>query len=78
MKTCMTCGNHYDQCFEISINSKQYTFDCFECAIQALAPSCSHCQCKIIGHGVQEKEHLFCCVHCAKEMSGKTALRDRV
>jgi hypothetical protein len=29
-----------------------YTFDCFECAIQALAPTCAHCQSRVIGHGV--------------------------
>jgi hypothetical protein len=24
-----------------------------ECAIQALAPTCEHCSCRIIGHGCQ-------------------------
>jgi hypothetical protein len=29
------------------------TFDSFECAIQALAPTCPHCGNRIIGHGVE-------------------------
>ena len=42
------------------------TFDSFECAIHALAPSCAHCGCKIIGHGVEAGEDVFCCAHCAR------------
>jgi len=76
MKTCDTCGNQYDKCFDLTLNSKTYFFDCFECAIHALAPQCTHCQCKIIGHGVEDNDTLYCCVHCAK-MSGKTKLKDR-
>jgi hypothetical protein len=75
-KICDSCGNQYDKCFEINFNFKTYTFDCFECAIYALAPNCKHCQCKIVGHGVEEDNQIFCCVHCAKSM-GKTDLKDR-
>lgn len=77
MKTCDTCGNHYDKCFEIiTANNQKYTFDCFECAIYQLAPCCSHCECKIIGHGLEEKNYLYCCNHCAKK-AGSTGLKDR-
>lgn len=76
MKKCDACGNHYDKCFEITSNSKHYTFDCFECAIHVLAPACHHCQCKIIGHGVEDNKNFYCCVHCAKN-SGVKNLKDR-
>ncbi len=46
-------GNDYDKSFSIEANGKKHVFDSFECAIQALAPECSHCHCRIIGHGVE-------------------------
>jgi hypothetical protein len=45
------------------------TFDSFECAIQKMAPVCVHCRCRIIGHGVEHGDRIFCCAHCA-EMAG--------
>lgn len=77
MKTCETCGNKYDKCFEIIKSGQSHFFDSFECAIQALAPICEHCQCRIIGHGLEANEVIYCCDHCA-ESSGVTGLRDRV
>lgn len=76
MKTCVTCGNTYDKAFEIVLNGRRYVFDSFECAIQALAPVCPHCQCKIIGHGVEEEGVVYCCAHCATK-SGAMHLVDR-
>lgn len=76
MKKCDSCGNNYDKSFELILNSKNYTFDCFECAINIIAPICKQCKCKIIGHGVEENGNIFCCVHCAKE-TGSTELKDR-
>jgi len=66
MDKCMVCGNEYKNVIEISQQGKKYTFDCFECAIQELAPECHHCSCKIIGHGVEEDGKYFCCNHCAR------------
>jgi hypothetical protein len=43
------------------------TFDCFECAIHRLAPACSHCGCRIIGHGIEAGPTMYCCAHCARE-----------
>jgi hypothetical protein len=54
-----------------------HTFDSFECAIQALAPTCSHCGCRIIGHGVEDDGTMFCCANCA-QMDGVEELQDRV
>ncbi|MBP6342764.1 MAG: hypothetical protein KA403_02390 [Candidatus Omnitrophica bacterium] len=76
MAKCETCGNIYDKTFEIRFKQQVHTFDSFECAIQALAPICSHCGCKIIGHGVEENEVIYCCVHCASE-SGAHIVQDR-
>lgn len=74
---CEVCGNHYDKAFEVRIHSVSHVFDSFECAIQALAPICAHCGCRVIGHGVEQSGQMFCCAHCAAE-SGVSGLRDRV
>ena len=77
MAKCDLCGNDYDKRFTVTMDGVEHTFDSFECAIHALAPSCAHCGCKVIGHGVQEDNTIFCCAHCAKH-AGVTGLRDRV
>jgi hypothetical protein len=56
---------------------KTHTFDSFECAIQKLAPTCAHCGCRIIGHGLEDDGTYFCCDHCA-EKAGVVGLRDRL
>lgn len=66
MARCSTCGNDYDGCFEVKLKGRWETFDCFECAIHKLAPVCSGCGCRILGHGVQAGERLFCSAHCAR------------
>lgn len=73
---CDVCGNDYDKAFQVVQGDRTMIFDSFECAIHALAPTCSHCDCRIIGHGVEEKGAIFCCAHCAHE-NGATELRDR-
>jgi len=35
-----------------------------------------HCGLRIIGHGLQKGDRIFCCDHCA-EKKGVTELRDR-
>jgi hypothetical protein len=76
MATCDTCGNTYDKTFTITKGSETKTFDSFECAVQAMAPTCAHCSCRILGHGVEAGGQIFCCAHCARE-SGHTDLADR-
>lgn len=75
-RPCELCGNEYDKPLEIVQNGISHYFDCFECAIAALAPVCSHCQCKIIGHGVESGGSFFCCAHCAAQQ-GVVSLKDR-
>ena len=76
MATCDMCGNDYDKAFTVSMGAKSHTFDCFECAIHMLAPSCAHCGCKIIGHGMESRGSFYCCAHCA-EKSGVRGMEDR-
>jgi Rieske Fe-S protein len=76
MAVCDVCGNDYDKAFEVTIAGTTRTFDSFECAIHALAPSCVHCGCRVVGHGVEADGQIFCCAHCASE-EGISALRDR-
>jgi len=76
-RKCEVCGNEYDKCFEVRMNSETHIFDSFECAIKALAPKCAHCGCQIIGHGMEVDGVFFCCAHCASEHGGHI-LKDRV
>ena len=77
MPVCDVCGNDYDKTIEVSVTGGAGgTFDSFECAIHALATTCNHCGCRIIGHGVQSGEAIFCCVHCARQ-TGEQSLSDR-
>jgi hypothetical protein len=73
---CECCGNEYDKSIEVIVNGISHYFDCFECAIHTLAPTCSHCGCKIIGHGVESGGSFYCCAHCA-DKQGVTAIVDR-
>jgi hypothetical protein len=76
MAVCEVCGNDYDRAFEVAIGGRTHVFDSFECAIHALAPSCEHCGCRVIGHGVEAGGHIYCCADCAGH-AGVTGLRDR-
>lgn len=76
MATCELCGNDYDKAFTIRMDGADHVFDSFECAIAALAPSCAHCGCRVIGHGMEANGRFFCCAHCAQH-EGLRDLRDR-
>ena len=77
MAKCDTCGNDYDKAFQVTMGSRTMTFDSFECAIHAMAPVCSTCGCRIIGHGLEAHGQFFCCDHCA-EKKGVKGLKDRL
>lgn len=76
MGKCATCGNEYDRTFTINLAGREHEFDSFECAIEKLAPRCARCGCRVIGHGVQHADTIYCCAHCA-EREGATGLVDR-
>lgn len=76
MPRCEICGNDYDKTFEVTLAGQTHVFDSFECAIHALAPTCGHCGCRVIGHGVEQRGAIYCCAHCAGQ-EGATGLVDR-
>jgi hypothetical protein len=81
VSTCEVCGNDYWMAFEVhTAGGATHVFDSFECAIQRLAPVCEHCQCRIIGHGVEVEGRFYCCAHCARATEGGQAssIRDTV
>lgn len=75
MAICDSCGNNYEPSLTITTKDHTYHFDCFECAINRLAPACSHCRTKIVGHGLQSGDTFYCCAHCARS-AGVEGLRD--
>ena len=77
MAQCETCGNDYDGSFDVIMNGQKHTFDSFECAIHALAPTCKNCGIRVVGHGLQAGDDIYCCDHCA-EHAGVKGLKDRV
>ncbi len=78
MARCAVCGNDYDKAFSVTLPGQEArTFDSFECAIHMLAPTCEHCGCKVIGHGIEADGRFFCCAHCAS-MAGVSGVSDRV
>jgi hypothetical protein len=73
--TCEVCGNRYERSFRIVTEDGSHVFDSFECAIHALAPRCAHCDCAVIGHGIEDETGVvYCCAHCA----GKSGVRGAV
>ncbi|ETA66298.1 Prokaryotic metallothionein [Haloechinothrix halophila] len=80
MAACEVCGNDYWMSFEVRTKGGDvHVFDSIECAAQRIAPSCEHCQCRILGHGVEVDGRFFCCAHCARTTVSKGAeIRDAV
>lgn len=76
MGICEVCGNDYHETMDITIGEGTHTYDSFECAIHALAPTCGHCGCRIIGHGVEADETFYCGAFCAHQ-SGVGGVSDR-
>jgi len=76
MAVCEVCGNEYDRTMEITLDGEPHIFDSFECAIHALAPTCEHCGCRVIGHGIQSGDRIFCCASCAGK-AGVAGVADR-
>lgn len=73
-RACECCGNEYDKPIEIVVNGISHYFDCFECAIHKLAPTCSHCGVRIIGHGIEAGGTFFCCATCARHQGVKSVV----
>ena len=76
MSTCDVCGNEYDKPITVSQGDRSGVFDSFECAAHAMAPTCAHCGCRILGHGVEADGAVFCCANCARR-AGVSGVSDR-
>lgn len=71
MTDCFVCGHDYAGAFTVTTpEGDAYSFDSFECAIHALAPTCGRCGCRVIGHGVEVDRVVYCCSHCSREAAG--------
>lgn len=78
MARCDVCDNEYDRTFTVDMpDDRSGTFDSFECAIHAFAPTCAHCGCRVIGHGVEADGTVYCCASCARHAEG-AEISDRV
>jgi hypothetical protein len=77
MDACTVCGNRYDKLLEVVYLGVKHHFDSFECAIHHLAPHCSHCGIRVIGHGVEMDQGIYCSAHCSRS-SGKLGAIDRI
>jgi hypothetical protein len=73
---CQVCGNNYDKPLTIDYQGQNHVYDCFECAISDLAPSCDNCGIQIIGHGAEADGEMYCSAHCAGKR-GHEEIRDR-
>jgi hypothetical protein len=77
MASCDVCGNDYDNAFTVrTAGGEELTFDSIECAAHRIAPTCAHCGCRVLGHGVQAGDAMYCCAHCARNQ-GAHGLADR-
>lgn len=75
-RRCETCGNVYDKSLVVETNGERHVFDCFECAIHALAPLCATCGIRTIGHGVEGGGRMYCSGRCAR-VAGLATVVDR-
>lgn len=64
MEKCEQCGQEAPWRFSVTIDGRTHVFDSFECAIFAVAPACSHCGCRILGHPIVDGDEFYCCQHC--------------
>jgi hypothetical protein len=75
MAVCEVCGNDYQRTFEVIVGGRSHVFDSFECAIHRLAPTCEHCGCRILGHGIEARDGTFyCCANCARHVGATGAV----
>jgi hypothetical protein len=77
MARCETCGNDYSRPITVTRDGSTHTYDSFECAIHALAPTCERCGIRILGHGVESADHMYCGANCARG-AGTQGLVDRI
>lgn len=78
MAACSVCGNDYDKAFTVqTVDGNSQVFDSIECAAHRIAPRCAHCDCMILGHGVETDAGIYCCRHCLEAVEGASRVADR-
>jgi hypothetical protein len=77
MTRCETCGNEYARPISVTRDGRSHDYDSFECAIHALAPVCQRCGTRILGHGVENGDHIYCGASCAR-LAGAQGIVDHV
>lgn len=79
MPICNTCGNDYARAFQlISHDGRSFIFDSLECAAHQIAPACAHCGCRILGHGIETPDAIYCCASCARHVGAPGAVDNTV
>jgi hypothetical protein len=64
MPVCDHCGRDSARTFELIREGTNWTFDSFQCAIEAVAPRCAQCDALIVGHPIEQGALLYCSIHC--------------
>jgi len=77
MARCETCGNEYARPITVTRDGHSHDYDSFECAIHALAPICQRCGTRILGHGVENGDRIYCGASCARS-AGAQGIVDHV
>jgi hypothetical protein len=76
MPICDACGNDYPRAFQIvTAEGRRLIADSVECAAHLIAPTCAHCGCRILGHGIETADAIYCCAACSRH-DGKTGAVD--
>lgn len=75
MAVCDVCGNDYARAFQVTTaQGETFHFDSIECAAHKIAPVCPHCDCMILGHGIETPSGIYCCANCTRHAGLKGAV----
>lgn len=76
LRVCLNCGNSHDPLMTITYGRLSGEFDCFACAINALAPRCTLCGQPVTEHVTVIDQDVYCgnCAALAQEMNRHTRL----
>jgi len=77
MARCETCGNDYARSITVTRDGRSHEFDSLECAIHGMAPTCKRCGIRILGHGVENGDQIYCGANCARS-AGARGLVDHI
>lgn len=74
VRSCRKCGQAAEIPVTVQVgDGSEYTFDCFDCAVETLAPRCPECGRVYSGRPVAFGEHRFCSSRCAERRQTRAA-----